>query len=215
MFLCGDRELLAAFRRGDSEALRRVYKHYFPMVAELVSRGFSFDSGGQPMRYRGAGASPDAFDLVHDIFTSLFEEGARRGYGGTAPYAAYVTTTARNRIISRLRRDKARFVTLDDDAAAADGRLSDGGPSPEQQLINRQVEGLVKRYLEEQSPVARAIARCRFAEDLSQEDTAKALNLTRKQVRRLEAALRQGLLKRLGGATARRLGGLTSLLVLA
>jgi RNA polymerase sigma-70 factor (ECF subfamily) len=215
MFLCGDRELLAAFRRGEAEALGRVYRHYFPMVAELVGRGFSFDSGGQRLRYRGAGTSPDAFDLVHDVFTTLLEEGARRGYSGTVPYGAYVTTTARNRIITRLRRDKARFVTLDEEDTGGAARVADDGPSPEQQLINRQVEGIVRRFLDEQSPVARAVARCRFAEDLSQEETARALDLTRKKVRRLEAALRRGLLGRLRGVSGGGARGLAALMVLA
>jgi RNA polymerase sigma-70 factor (ECF subfamily) len=218
MFLCGDRELLSAFRRGEAEALGRVYRHYFPIIAALVSKGFSFESGGQRLRYRGAGASPDAFDLVHDIFAALFEDGARQAYSGTAPYEAYATTTARNRIISRLRRDKARFVELDEEKIvdiAGGGHAADGGASPEQQVIRRQLEHVVRRFLEEQSSVSRAVARCRFAEDLSQDETAKALGLSRKQVRRLETALRQGLLKRLGGTADRRLLGLDLLMVLA
>jgi RNA polymerase sigma factor (sigma-70 family) len=215
MFLCGDRELLAAFRRGEAPALARVYEHYFPLVAELVSKGFSFDSGGQRMRYRGAGTSPDAFDLVHDVFTALFEEGARLGYSGTVPYGAYVKTTARNRIINRLRRDKARFVTLEEDGPEGPARVADGGPSPEQQVIDRQVEGLVRAFLEEQSDTARAVARCRFGEDLSQEDAARTLGLSRKQVRRIEASLRKGLLARLRGVPGARARGITALLVLA
>jgi RNA polymerase sigma factor (sigma-70 family) len=215
MFLCGDRELLAAFRGGEAQALARVYEHYFPIVAELVCKGFSFDSGGQVMRYRGAGTSPDAFDLVHDVFTALFEEGARRAYSGTVPYGAYVTTTARNRIITRLRRDKARFVTLDEEGTEGAARVPDGKPSPEQQIIDRQVEGLVRAFLDEQSEIARAVARCRFGEDLSQEDAARALGLSRKQVRRIEAGLRKGLLARLRGVAGGKARGLAALMVLA
>jgi RNA polymerase sigma factor (sigma-70 family) len=215
MFLCGDRELLAAFRRGEAAALARVYQHYFPMVAELVCKGFSFDGGGHRMRYRGAGTSPDAFDLVHDIFTALFEEPARRAYSGTAPYGAYVTTTARNRIITRLRRDKARFVMQDESGTEGAARVPDGRPSPEQQVIDRQVEDLVRAFLDEQSEVARGVARCRFNEDMSQEDAARALGLSRKQVRRIEAALRKGLLTRLRGVAGGNARGLAALMVLA
>lgn len=214
MFLCGDRELLEAFRRGQPDALARVYEHYFPLVAGLVSRGFSFNSGGKALRFRGAGTSPDAFDLVHDVFAALFEEGARRAYGGTAPYAAYVTTVARNRIISRLRRDKARLVGSLDDAGDDGAREpADGAPSAEQQMMSRQMEALVQQYMSGQTELVRALARCRFAEEMSQEQTAAALGLSRKQVRRLEAKLRRGLLARLKGTSLHPLRGLAGLVL--
>ena len=37
MFLCGNRPLLDAFRRGDREALAQVYDHYYPSVVELAA----------------------------------------------------------------------------------------------------------------------------------------------------------------------------------
>jgi RNA polymerase sigma factor (sigma-70 family) len=214
MFLCGNRELLESFRRGEPDALARVYEHYFPLVANLVSKGFSFESGGQALRFRGAGTSPDAFDLVHDVFAALFEEGARRAYGGTVPYAAYVTTVARNRIISRLRRDKARLLeSLDGDGGDRPRDVVDGTPSAEQQLMSRQMEALVQQYMSEQTEVVRALGRCRFADDMSQEQTAAALGLSRKQVRRLEAKLRRGLLDRLKRTSPRAAGGLVGLVL--
>ena len=37
MYLCSDRSLLDAFRRGDREALGRVYDHYHPAVVEIAT----------------------------------------------------------------------------------------------------------------------------------------------------------------------------------
>ncbi len=50
---------------------------------------------------------------------------------------------------------------------------------------------------------------------MSQEDAARALGLSRKQVRRIEAALRKGLLTRLRGVAGGNARGLAALMVLA
>jgi RNA polymerase sigma factor (sigma-70 family) len=209
MFLCGDRALLDAFRRGDREALARVYDHYCPTVVEIASKGFSFESGGAWLRFRGAMSAADLFDLIHDVFTSLFEERARLGYSGTTPYGAYLAQATRNRIISRLRaQQRAVFeaqVAREDEAAA------EAAPSPEEALIARQTSDVVSRFLEQQPAPVRALARLRFGDDLSQEDAASALGLTRRQVRRLEDRLRKGLLRHLRQAGVPAADGLRSI----
>jgi RNA polymerase sigma factor (sigma-70 family) len=210
MFLCGNRALLDAFRRGDRDALAQVYDHYHPAVVEIASRGFTFGSGSAWFRFRGALGSPDLFDLVHDVFTAVFEERARLGYSGTSPYGAYLAQVTRNRIISRLRTDQrtplpAEGATVE---AAADGPPA---PSPEEEVMNRQARETVKGYLDRQSEILRALARLRFGDDLSQEEAAAALGLSRKKVRRLEDQLRQGLLRHLRGKGVRASGALFAL----
>ena len=197
MFLCGNRTLLDAFRRGDREALAQVYDHYYPAVVELATRGFSFESGGGWYRFRGAMSAADLFDLVHDVFTAVFEERARLGYSGTSPYGAYLAQVTRNRIISRLRADQRTRVEGEGDGGG-EGAPS-AAPSPEEELMLRQAQDTVKAFLAGQSETMRALARLRFGEDLSQEEAAAALGLTRKKVRRLEDELRRGLVRHLRG----------------
>jgi RNA polymerase sigma factor (sigma-70 family) len=205
MFLCGNRSLLDAFRRGDRDALAQVYDHYYPAVVELASRGFSFESGGAWFRFRGAMSAADLFDLVHDVFTAVFEERARLGYSGTSPYGAYLTQVTRNRIISRLRADQRTRL---ESATASEGEAALAAPSAEEELMARQTREVVKAFLDRQSETVRALARLRFGDDLSQEEAAAALGLTRKQVRRLEDELRRGLVRHLRQAGGRPSGAL-------
>jgi RNA polymerase sigma factor (sigma-70 family) len=204
MFLCGNRPLLDAFRRGERQALAQVYDHYYPAVVELASRGFSFDSGGAMYRFRGATSRADLFDLVHDVFTAVFEERARLSYSGTSPYGAYLAQVTRNRIISRLRADQR--LRLEAQEAAEEPALPP--PSPEEELMARQSHEVVKAFLERQDEAVRALARLRFGDDLSQDQAAEALGLTRKKVRRLEDRLRRDLIRHLRRAGVRAPGAL-------
>jgi RNA polymerase sigma factor (sigma-70 family) len=195
MFLCGNRALLDAFRRGDRDALAQVYDHYYPVVVEIASRGFSFESGSAWYRFRGAMSPSDLFDLVHDVFTAVFAERARLGYSGTSPYGAYLGQVTRNRIISRLRADQR--TRLEGPPAAEAEPAPVIAASPEDELIARQTQEVVQSFLARQSEAVRALARLRFGEDLSQEQAAAALGLSRKKVRLLEDELRRGLLRHL------------------
>jgi RNA polymerase sigma factor (sigma-70 family) len=207
MFLCGNRALLDAFRRGDRDALAQVYDHYYPSVVEIATHGFSFASGTTWLRFRGAPSAADLFDLVHDVFTAVFAERARLGYSGTSPYGAYLAQVTRNRIISRLRADQR--MRLEADGADEDDAVAEA--SPEEQLMVRQTEDAVRGFLARQSETVRALARLRFGEDLSQEQAAASLGLTRKQVRRLEDELRRGLVRHLGQRGGRPSGALLSI----
>jgi RNA polymerase sigma factor (sigma-70 family) len=208
MFLCGDRPLLDAFRRGERQALAQVYDHYYPAVVELASRGFTFESGGATMRFRGAMGSADLFDLVHDVFTAVFEERARLGYSGTSPYGAYLAQVTRNRIITRLRADQR--VRLEPQEAA-DQSGDEPPPSPEDELMARQSQEAVKAFLDRQDETVRTLARLRFGDDLSQDQAAQALGLTRKKVRHLEDRLRRDLTRHLHRAGVRAPGGLLAM----
>jgi RNA polymerase sigma factor (sigma-70 family) len=185
-----------------------VYDHYHPSVVELASRGFTFESGGAAFRFRGAMNSADLFDLVHDVFTAVFEERARLGYSGTSPYGAYLAQVTRNRIISRLRADQRMRL---DAQEVADERLVEPPPSPEEELMARQSHEVVKAFLERQDDSVRALARLRFGDDLSQDQAAEALGLTRKKVRRLEDRLRRDLIKHLRRSGVRAPGGLLAI----
>jgi RNA polymerase sigma factor (sigma-70 family) len=207
MFLCGNRPLLDAFRRGDRQALAQVYDHYYPSVVELASRGFTFESGGAAFRFRGA-MGADLFDFVHDVFTAVFEERARLGYSGTSPYGAYLAQVTRNRIISRLRADQRMRLEAQEGAG---GSLGEPAPSPEEELMARQSNDLVRAFLDRQDEAVRALARLRFGDDLSQDQVAEAMGLTRKKVRRLEDRLRRDLIKHLRRSGVRAPGGLLAI----
>src|SRR5687768_6138410 len=90
------RELLARFRAGERPALEETYRFYAPVVANFLSRGFTFKSGESTLRFQGY---RDAFDLdnaLAETFVRAFREAARLGYDGLNPYKNYLLTIARN-----------------------------------------------------------------------------------------------------------------------
>lgn len=179
--------MLEAFRKGKREALSAVYRHYWPQVVELAAHGFTFEGKEGAFRFTGFRSSADLFDVATDVFVSLFEERSRHAYSGASPYGSYVAVATRNHILTRLRksRSEARLVVQ-----ATDTEWGRTAPSPEDLASGRQMQRIVAAFLAEQNEGVRAVARCRFAEDLSQEETAAALKISRKQVRRLEEKLR-------------------------
>ena len=54
-----DRELLDRFRRGERDALARVFEHYVDAVATLARRGFTIESSGH-VYVRGTGRDAEA-----------------------------------------------------------------------------------------------------------------------------------------------------------
>src|SRR5688572_23850729 len=90
------RELLARFRAGERPALEETYRHYAPIVATFLSRGFTFKSGDQTLRFAGYAEPFDLDNALAETFVRAFRESARLGYDGINPYKNYLLTIARN-----------------------------------------------------------------------------------------------------------------------
>lgn len=190
MLLIEDRSLLERYRAGDPQALARVFEHYYPEVAAIAQNGFSFQSGGRRLRFKGYRFSADLFDVVHDVFRAAFEEKARLAYGGLQPYSAYLLTIARNLILSRLRHEEVAPDPLPLEAA---GAMPAPGPSPEEVAHQNRQRALVQAFLAALSSEERDFTRLRFEEDLSQEAVAERMGVGRKKVRLLEEKVREKL----------------------
>ncbi len=189
--LTQDRALLDAFRRGEREAIERVYHAYVGQVAGLLRGGFSFMSEGQPMSFHGI---KDAWDLecaVQDTFIQAFSPAARQAYDGLKPYGPYLLAIARNRVISDLRshqRERRRRSSL-----AAE--VPPPGPeSPERQAMAAQREQIVRRFCEGLPAKLLRFSRLRFEQDRNLMEAARALGLSRMKARTLELQLRKAFL---------------------
>ncbi len=183
------RELLGRFRAGERKALESVYRHYAPKVSGLVSRGL------------GGRASPfEVGALVQEVFARAFQESARQSYGGLTPYLSYLSAIARNILLNerRLREDPAGTEAIDRALSGVEGgaALAAAPLGPQEAAEEKELAGLVERFLEERTEVERGVFRARFVERRTQEEAAAALGLSRIQVRRLEAHLRRDLLDR-------------------
>ena len=172
-----DARLRAAFRAGERWALAEVYRVYFPVAVNVVSRGFG--------NFRGFYNPADRDDAVQTIFASAFEEKARLSYNGLDPYTAFLRGIGHN-VVRRLLERDARF------------KRTDGQPelefkAPEsalETLIDDQTAAVVRGFRATVTdPTENAILDRYFVEGQAEEKVAADLDLTRYRVRKLIALL--------------------------
>lgn len=188
-----DRPLLDAFRRGDRAALATVYFHYVDDIAAVVRNGFSIPSSG--IRVRGAADEQTERDLVQEVFARAFAVRARDAYDGVRPYGAYLRRIAKNLLIDRVRAvDKT--IPLDDENAeyaelVIEAETTENDAEWTEQ--RRETTGFIATL----APELRHLVKLRFEDELSQDETAQALGVSRRRVRTLEARIQRGLRKAL------------------
>jgi RNA polymerase sigma-70 factor (ECF subfamily) len=193
LLLATDRALLDGFRAGRQEALRMVYLHYRPLVAQILRGGFSFKSGEEWLRFRGLRSDFEIEQAVNETMARAFLPAARLAYDGLRPYANYLAAIARNHVLRELRRPDL-VVPVGDDAALDEASLA-AGPAPvEPTLEEREVERLLARFLEDSSPEERSLFEARFRDEQPQEDAARGLGMSRIRLRRIEYKLKRRLL---------------------
>ena len=186
----GNRSLLEAFRRGERAALTTVYFHYVDDIAAVLRNGFTIPTSGA--RVRGAADEQTQRDLVQEVFARAFAARARDAYDGIRPYRAYLRRIAKNLLIDRVRA-AGHTVPLDDDPAsepvAAEADVETAEWREQRQETVTYVAGL--------APDLQRLVKLRFEDELSQEQTAAALGISRRRVRTLEARIERGLRKAL------------------
>jgi RNA polymerase sigma factor (sigma-70 family) len=191
--LTEDRQLLSRFRAGERQSMEIVFRHYAPQLSALVARGLSTRGG------RIRPASPfEVGAVVQEAFARAFTEKARGSYDGASDYLQYLAAIARNELLNqqRGREDVAEGAALEAQlgtAANASAAVSAGPPSPDQVAEERELQGLVSTFLKQRDDKDQKVYQARFEQNLTQEDAATVLGLTRIQVRRIEAKLRRDL----------------------
>ena len=199
-----DRHTLDAFRRGEQEALALLYHQHVGEIELLARAGFSFDSKGTAIVFRGFRALHAQQNLVQETFVRAFSEKARHAYDGIAPFGAYLRTIAKNIVI-----DSYRGRAAEQDTAVC-GRLFeetteaivDPGPDPEERLRRDGVIHAVREFVQRLPARERKLVALRFEEGLGQQEVATKLHVGRSTVRTLERRVRARL-----GKALRALGG--------
>ena len=181
-----DRGLLDAFRRGDREALATVYFHYVDDIAAIVRHGFSVPATGA--RVRGVFDEQAQRDVVQEVFARAFAPRARDAYDGVRPYGPYLRRIARNLMIDRARAE-GQTVALDDDVEIA----AEPEPPDDAEWIALRSE--TAAYVAGLPAELQKLVDLRFERELSQEDAARELGVSRRRVRTLEARIQRGLRK--------------------
>lgn len=171
-----DPVLLAAFRRGDREALERVYSLHVRDVEDRV-RGVLVRMGRL--------APADLADLVQDAFLQAFSDRARGQYDGLREYGPFLLTIARNVVVDWIRRSARETPTPDilrwfEEAQAADDDLAPFDSS----LVDT-----TAAYIARLSSDLRALHHFRFVLALPQRQAATAMGISRQSLRTLEKKL--------------------------
>jgi RNA polymerase sigma-70 factor (ECF subfamily) len=198
--LDGDRELLDAFRRGDRDALARIYHHHVDEVGLVIRRGFTIEAHGH-VHVPGAGDVDAEHELIQEVFVRAFSPSARAAFDGLRPYRPYLLRIAKNLLIDRARAQRRREVPLDDidlseEAAAAELPANDGA-APEDDLDWKRLLAVAETYVAGLDRESQEFIRLRFEEELSQDETATRLGVSRRRVRTLETRTQSGLRKQL------------------
>lgn len=185
--LRADAALLAGFRRGERSALERVYWAYVDRVERILRFGVHLVKADAPST-RVSGAPVDEIgDLVQETFARAFTEKTRLAYDGLRDYGPFLATIARNLLIDRARKLGRELpldaINIDDEPA----------PEAEAPYAEPAVMQAVNEYLAQLPDELRAAHNQRYERGLSQEDAARALGISRQQIRTLEKRLREGL----------------------
>lgn len=183
----GNRALLDAFRRGERPALTSVYQRYVDEVATLIRRGFTLDAAR--VTIPGVSSPQRQLDLAQEVFVRAFSEKGRLSYDGISPFRPWLLRIAKNLMIDEGRRS-GRTVPLDDAAQAALERDDAPLAAPEDELNWKNLREATLAFCATLDPERRRFVQLRFENELSQADTAAALNVSRRQVRTMEDEVR-------------------------
>lgn len=205
--LTADRALLDAFRAGEPDALKSVFRHYAPHVARSVRRGVRLVSGDRTLAFRGITEDHEVERVVLDTFSRAFQASARQRFDGTTPYEAYLCRVARNLLISEAR--SARHAPLLTDSGELPD-LQSLEPDPEQEAGTKALRAEVAGFVAGRPDLERRVFEARFERGDTQQEAALRLGINRITIRRAEARLKDAVyrfLLRRGWAGARRDGG--------
>lgn len=176
-----DRPWLDGFRRGDRDALARVFRAYVADVTRTVRAA------------RGRLPEHEVEALVQEVFVKALQPKARAAYDGVRPFGAWLATIARNLVMDQLRRG-GRTVPLEGDVLDSAGADSQ---DPVERLQDEQLQRVVAAFRAALDTEDQAIYRVRFEETRSIVDAARTLGWSEIKLRRRDTRLRVRLLEAL------------------
>ena len=160
-----DRELMAALAQGDRDALAVLMERHYRRIYR-VALSYLRD--------------PDeALDVVQETFVKAFQNAAR--WDARAEVGSWLTRIGINQAIDRYRRVRRRRQSeqpLEDGAADHDGRWSDGGPSPERQVLGHELGARLAGALRGLPERQRAIVVLRHYDEMTLEEIADTLGVS-------------------------------------
>ena len=158
--------VLAARDRGDQRAYADLMRYYREPIYLMLLR----------MTH-----SPvDADDLTIEAFGKAFRQ--LSSYTPQNTFATWLFSIASNHVIDFIRRQHMRLVPLNsmsvtDEDDAYEYPFPSDDPTPEEELITRQRDKIVRDLVDRLAPRYRRIVNMRYFDELSYEEIAKQLNI--------------------------------------
>jgi RNA polymerase sigma-70 factor (ECF subfamily) len=122
----------------------------------------------------------DAEDLTIEAFGKAFKR--LEQYTPTYAFSTWLFKIATNNCIDFIRRKKSNTFSIDNPYTSGDGEemsmeLRSHGPDPEEQMIKRQKEKLMRNVVDKLKPRYRQLVEMRYFQELSYEEIAEQLDL--------------------------------------
>ncbi len=151
-------ELISRCQQGDQEALKEIFNQYREKIYR-VAYGV--------VRHR-----EDALDIVQEVFVKIFR--SIGNYKGKSSFYTYLYRTAMNTAIDSVRKRK-KFIasSIDEEGAFQPSDVAE--KRPDAILIDKELEGKVKKAMEKLPEDQRAALVFREIEGLSYQEMADAM----------------------------------------
>jgi RNA polymerase sigma factor (sigma-70 family) len=162
--LHNEKELLAQIANGERKAFEPLYKHYYAFIKYQVS---FYGPTGIPVEI-----------LIQNIFVRLWEK--REKLAEVDFFRGYLLTMTRNMVFNYLRAQKAQKVFVDLDPATD----FPAGNDTEGEVLSRQYTDIMIEAIEKLSEGRRKILKMSMEHDLSLDEIAAELQISRSGVKK-------------------------------
>jgi len=173
-----DREQVGRFQAGQRDVLEQIYWENIDQIEALVRACLV-----RAQRFSVANLT----DLVQDVFAKAFSPKARAAYDGEREYGPFLRQLARNTLVDWLRRGTHEILApVDFDRMVVDepSVVEEGGGPFAPDLV-----ALAQRFVLALDPELKAVHERRFVAAESQDAAARALGISRQNLRTLERRL--------------------------
>jgi RNA polymerase sigma factor (sigma-70 family) len=100
VFMTNDQTLVDKIREGDGEALRYLYKKYYPVVLRLITQN--------------SGDEQDAEDIYQESLMVLYEKAKDTNFKLSSSLKTYIYSISRNKWLYKLRQEGAGRVSFEE-----------------------------------------------------------------------------------------------------
>jgi RNA polymerase sigma-70 factor, ECF subfamily len=158
--------LVAAAKSGDTRAFEELVERYERKIFRLTMN---------ITRNR-----EDAEDAMQEAFLKSYTH--LKDFEGGSRFYTWLVRIAANEALMKLRKRRPNQVSLDEPIQGEDNlmplEIEDWGPSPEQRFAQTEMQAILAGVIDELEPDYRVTFALRDVENLSTEETAKALGIS-------------------------------------